>query len=181
MADEVNWGSLYDDAGDADKPLPNGIYDVEVTKAEAKSTKAGKPMFSLSAKVLGGPQAGRFVWTNITVTVENPNAMRMFFLNMAAFGLKDDFFKRSPAPSNADVAAALVGRKARFDVGVQTSGMYAGRNEVKKIGPASGAPTPSPTALPGSAPVPVPTAAPAPVPVPSAPPAPVPAPDGPGF
>ena len=91
MADEMmNWGALYDSAGEADKPLPNGPYNVEVTKAEAKTTKNGKPMFSLSAKVLDGPHAGRFVWHNLTVTVENPNAMRMFFLNMAAFGLGDD-------------------------------------------------------------------------------------------
>lgn len=133
MADEMNWGALYDSAGEADKPLPNGSYNVEVTKAEAKTTKNGKPMFSLSAKVLDGPHAGRFVWHNLTVTVENPNAMRMFFLNMAAFGLGDAFFKRSPAPNNTDVANALVGRRAQFDVGTQTSGAYAGRNEVKSV------------------------------------------------
>lgn len=171
MADELNWGSLYDSTGDADQPLPNGPYEVEVTKCEAKTTKTGKPMFSMSAKVLGGPHAGRFVFHNITVTVENPNAMRMFFLNMAAFGLKDDFFKRSPSPSNMDVAAALVGRRAKFEVGVQTTGAYAGRNEVKTVKPPStpgvgGPAVPSPQASP-VAPAAQPILAPQPVVLPA--------------
>ena len=139
MADELNWGALYDSTGDADAALPSGPYDVEVTKVEVKTTKTGKPMFSLMSKVIAGPMAGRTIFHNITVTADNPNAMRMFFLNMKAFGLDDSFFKRSPGPSAADIANALTGRRAKFDVAVQTTGDYAGRNEVKKVS-ASGVP-----------------------------------------
>ena len=89
--------------------------------------------------------------------------MRMFFLNMSAFGLKEDFFSASPAPTNEAVAAALVGRRARFDVSTQTTGTYAGRNEVKSIkatgGPqAPGVQSPASTSVPNpGTPAPVPT------------------------
>lgn len=137
MTNELNWGQLYDSTGDADAALPTGAYDVEVTKVEAKTTKTGKPMFSMASKIIAGPQAGRMLWHNITVSAENPNAMRMFFLNMKAFGLDDSFFKRSPGPTANDIANALTSRRAKFDVIIQVGGDYAGRNEVKRISASS--------------------------------------------
>lgn len=171
MADEMNWGQLYDSAGSADDALPPGDYEVEVTKAEAKTSKNGKPMYAVTCKVVSGPHAKRGVWHNIVVSPENPNAMRMFFLNMKAFGIGEDFFKRAPSPSHDQVAAALVGRRCKMTLAVQTTGAYAGRNEVKKIAPSAnpnptvGAPGPAinPTAVAGTA-APVPQ-----VPVPTTP------------
>lgn len=191
MSDDINWGDLYKEAGE-DTPLAKGQYDVEVTNATSKISSAGNLMFQLSMKVITGSDAGRGLFGNIVMTKGNPNALRMFFKKLAAFGVGKETFEASPPPKPEAIARLLIGRKAKADVDIQTTGAYAGRNDIAMYHPLSGvaAPTaaapqpaaPAPAPQPAAAPAPAPVAAPAPAPV--AQPAPAPAdttPVQPGF
>lgn len=185
----MNWGDLInkaESAGGGD-PIPANDYTVVVASAEAKSSSTGKPMLKVKARVQGGPFDGRVLWTNMTLSVENDNAVAIFMRQLGSFGLGKEYFAQNP--SFEQVAQALVGRSAVFVVKV---GTYQGRpkNDVDDVKPGSPGGVPAPQAgipqVPTS-PAPtipqVPTAgygattlpAPAPAPVPQ-PPAPEPAP-----
>lgn len=173
----TKWGQLKQQAEDATRPLPEDWYDVEITKTEAtNAASSGAPMVKATLKVAGGPHDGRTVWHNFTLS-ENHFALSIFFKNLAAFGLDDQFFKALEA-GNAGVEAdmqtianTLVGRTARAEIGIrQWQGQD--RNEVKTFSPGQGGPlsvggpaVPMPGAVGGSAGIsvpPVPTASSAP-------------------
>ncbi|MGB2791297.1 MAG: DUF669 domain-containing protein [Candidatus Moraniibacteriota bacterium] len=159
MSDQLNWGALMDASGGAFEPLPKGTYDATVDTAEATTSTTGKVMFKIKYKVLGGPHNGRTIFNNITLTTDNPNALRMFFLNMKAMGLGPEYFGQNPPKEH--VAASLVGKQCKVTVDHRE---YQGqmRENVKSLAPAGGAggmmaglavppagiPTPTPVAAP---------------------------------
>lgn len=110
MTTGVNWKDLMQASGGSFEPLPVSDYEVEVIKAEAASTSTGKLMYKMTMNVVSGPHTNRKVWTNQTLSPENPNALAMFFNAMGALGLDADFFNTNPSPDA--VAQALVGRYA---------------------------------------------------------------------
>ena len=191
MTESVNWANLMEQSGGDFETLPKGSYDVIVDTAEATRSSTDKTMFKIKFKVQGGPHNGRTIFNNITLTIDNPNALRMFFLNMKALGLNADFFSNNPTPDQ--VAAALLGAPATV---VLDHRMYQGamRENVKSllpragitaggqmapVGPSISVPTTSPSVPSSPAPAapvvsqPAPAAPPAP---PVAAPAPAPAP-----
>jgi hypothetical protein len=185
MSDTLNFAQMYKNSA-GDEAVPAGQYDVQVTKATHKMTTTGKPMLQLVAKTVGGPSAGKGLFDNMVITSDNEKAMYYFFKDLDAHGVGSDFFATNP---NLDqICAALVGTNAAWDVSVQASGPYAGRNEIKGKSksmaggggvvatPAPAQPAPAVPAQPPAAPV-------APTPVAQAPaPAVAPAADGqPGF
>lgn len=185
----VSWDDLIRDAGDAAKtfePIPEGDYDFEVVDVKAEMTKDGKKKkYNMKAKVVGGAHNGRFVWDNIVLTTDNPNALGFFFRKMASMGLDSEYF-RTQRPTDEQIVATMKGRRFRAKIGHR---MYNGekKTEIKSYFPAaSGAaggglppsvqgavapPAPAPQAAP-----PAPAPAPAPAPQ-AAPPAPAPAQD----
>jgi hypothetical protein len=157
--------------GDTIKPVPTGQYPAKVHESKFTKSGNGKPQWKLTLKIQGGPHDGRNVWTQLTLTRDNPNALAIFFRQMAAFGLTQQYFQQNPAPEA--VAAALMNRDALIDVAIRE---WNGedRNEVKSIKPlpagyaaASIPPPPATGVVP-----PPPAAAPAPAPAPSVAPAP---------
>ena len=73
----TDWAKLAQTADDATKVLPVGVYPVQVTKAEAVTASTGAPMLKLIIKITGeGEGAGRQIWTNVTLTADNPFALR---------------------------------------------------------------------------------------------------------
>lgn len=160
---QIPWDQLVrqaENAGGGD-PVPANDYAITIASAEAKSSSTGKPMIKLKAKIVGGPHDGRVLWTQLTLSVDNDNAVAIFFRQMAALGLGKEYFAQQPSFEN--VAQALVGRSAIFEVGIKTW-QNQPRNEVSNIKPAG--------AVPGIAPqapvAPAPPATPVP-PVPAAP------------
>jgi hypothetical protein len=97
--------------------FPVGAYDVRVVGAE-KPTKGGMG-FIVQFEVTTGPLAERKFknWMTLSDTVvENyPGLVAIWFKEMAALGLGDDFF--AAEPSDEQVIAALKGRTARALVG----------------------------------------------------------------
>lgn len=180
----ISWDDLIRDAGDAItsfEPLPEADYDVECVDAKAKPTKDGKKkMYEVKMKVLGGAHGGRFIWDNIVLTTDNPNALGFFFKKMGGFGLTPDYFK-TQRPSDERIVSDLKGRRARVKVGHRTWNGEK-KNEVKNYYPqaAAAAGGPVPPSAPAAAAPPAPAAPPAaPAAPPAAPPSPAAAPPAP--
>lgn len=170
----VNWGELMAGGAADFQPVPKGNYDVFIETAEPTQSTTGKLMFKIRFKIETGPQASRTVFYNNTLTQDNPNALRMFFLNMKNMGLSQDFFAQNPSPSQ--IAGALIGNRCRIEVDHRP---YQGqmRENIKSVLPAAGVsaggamvasgpqiPQPGQTAGPVPS-MPQPTASPLPQPV----------------
>lgn len=120
--------------------MPNGDYNIEVVKAEAVAASTGRPMIKCKMKVIDGGFMNRPVMTQFVLSIDNPNALAMFFRNMKAFGLDENFFAQMGAGGQLDpVAGALVGRRAQVTLGTR-KWQGEDRNEVTGIKPYTGAP-----------------------------------------
>ena len=120
--------------------MPIGDYNIEVVKADAVTASTGRPMIKCKMKVIDGGFMNRPVMTQFVLVVDNPNALAMFFRNMKAFGLDENFFAQMGAGGQLDpVAGALVGRRAQVTLGIR-KWQGEDRNEVTGIKPYTGAP-----------------------------------------
>lgn len=177
---ELNWSALQAEAATAGL-LPAGQYDIVISEATATQSANGKPMIKVKFRVTSGPHKDKPIWNQFTVSPESAMALRMFFLNMAAFGLDANYFASNPSLDT--VAQALLNRAAVVTLGVR-AWQGQDRNNVESISPpqaggpvapgvVTGPPSVSPVAAsPVATPV-TPAAAP-PVPsTPSAPPNPM--------
>jgi hypothetical protein len=184
------WQQLMDQAGSGFEPVPDNIYEVTITKSEAKVSQNGRPMVVVTMTIESGPYAGKKLFNNFVLTMENPDALAFFFGHMKALGLDSSFFGQlqgSIEDSLGSVAAALMNRRCRVSTG-QRSWNGQMRNNVLNVmpplpgaGPLGGqAPAVAPlgqqpVAAPLGQPQPAPVAA-APQPQPQPQPAPQPAP-----
>jgi hypothetical protein len=159
MAD-IPWDDLMDAAEGSDfAPIPQSDYDVKIVETEATKSSNDKPMWKITAEVLNGPHSGRKLWTQQTLTMDNPDALNMFFRQMAAAGLTGEFFKTKP--TNQQIADALLGRQFRAKVTIR-EWQGVPRNNIKQWNPigagggAPGGPPPPPAsgAAPGGPPPP---------------------------
>ena len=128
MAD-IPWDDLMDAAGDSDfSPIPASDYTVKITSTEATKSSTDKPMWKYTIEVQDGPHATRKVFGQQTLSQESPNALDMFFRQMAAIGLTKEFFKTKPTAQQ--IADAMLGRQFRARIAIKE---YQGspRNEVK--------------------------------------------------
>jgi hypothetical protein len=125
---ELDWAALQKEADDV--LLPDGDYTVIVTDAQAVTSSTGKPMIKVKFAVAEGPKKDRPLWSQLTLSPENPMALRMWFTQLAAFGLGAEFF--ATKPSMEGVAAALKSRGVVVTVGRRE---FAGsdRNNIEKI------------------------------------------------
>lgn len=193
---ENTWGDLIGAVKEGATPAPGGKYALLVKSASADVAKSsGADMIKTRLVIFDGPYAGKGLYNNFVLSVDNPNALAIFFRNMAAFGVGEDFFiarkDMTPQQTLAELAELIQGRVAVCDVGIGEWGGVS-RNEIKgffepyagaqPVGQPSPA-TPTPQAVPVAppvAPVPappvVPAPAPAPPPFPAPPPIPAPAP-----
>lgn len=133
---------------------PPGTYDARVVEGTAKQTSAGKDMIVVKFEILGGPHGGRKVPNNFVISPENANALGFFFRHMRAMGLDNAYFSQNPSPQK--VAADLVGKTCRIEVGTRTWNGEE-REDVKKIMPPLATAAEAPTVAPAAA-APAPTA-----------------------
>lgn len=152
-----DWSSLKKAADDATKPIPDGIYDIIVAKAEATRTSAGdKDMIKLVVEVSSGPYAGRQLFTQQVISPDSGFALTMFFNAMAALGIPD-VAAVAPSGDVGSLAQALIGRASRADVDSREwQGVI--RNNVKNFLPAAPGANGLPAAVPGAGGVPTPGA-----------------------
>jgi hypothetical protein len=147
----IDFGKALQDAkGASFEALPIGDYDVEVAKSEATTSQNGKPMIKTTMRVVTGPYEKRPIINNFVMSLENPQAVAIFFRHMKAFGLTEDFFASLGQTSSLEpVATALVGRRAKLTLG-HREWQGETRNEVKSVKPYTGAPSALAPAGPGA-------------------------------
>lgn len=184
----IDWNNLMQVAQTASAALPVGGYDMVVVNCVATNAKtSGNPMFKTKLQVESGPHQGRTMTNNFNLTLDNPQALRIFFRQMSCFGLDANFFAQNPTPEQ--IAAMIVGRRARVDLTIEKwNGEDQNRinaisvpvGAVPQMGnaaplPGVGAPAAAPITPPAPAFVPAPAAA-VPAPAVPAPAAPIPTP-----
>jgi hypothetical protein len=135
--------------------FPVGTYDVRVVGAE-KPAKGADVGFVVQFEVTNGPLAGRKFknWMTLSNKIidDYPGLLDMWFREMAALGLNENFFEADP--SDEQVMAALKDRPARVQVGRRTKkGTTDEVDDFKVFPPATpagavSAPAPDPMAAP---------------------------------
>lgn len=141
MSEGILWGDLVKEFSGGFDPIPSGDYDVVVESAESVLSKNGKNMIKVKFKVQGGPSNNRTVFWNAVFSPRrddgsmNEGALKAWFSNMAAFGMKTEFFAANP--SFEQIADTMVGRKVIVNLGIRE---YMGndQNDVKRIKPPQG-------------------------------------------
>lgn len=167
MTDMINFGDLFKQAKKEMTLIPDGDYNIVVTKADATKASTGSPMIKYTLKIEGGPQDGRIVYGQFTVSVDNPVALTIFFRQMMAFGFDETFWDGNP--NLPLVAQMLVNRRALATIG-HREWQGVDRNNVDAIkpipggggnptavvpaGPASSGAAPATTASPAAGPKP---------------------------
>lgn len=184
--------------------LEAGEYVAKIIESEYKQSSNNKPQIKTRWEVLQGPKAGfKGLWNYFTLTVDNPNAMAIFYRQMTALGITSEFMQTlaaaSPEVAMKQIASALENRSAKIKVKVDTEW---NNNKIERISPlppefavtgtpGGGSPFPgvAPAAPPApsvpapaetpAAPIPAPEAEPVAQPVPVPQPAPAPLPSAP--
>jgi len=128
-----NWADMQKEA----TIVLEGEFPIVVVKSEAVKSSNGKDMIKAKFKIESGTHAGRALFSNFVISPESPGAMRMFFTQLAVFGLDAAFFASIAGQPPAAIAQALDGRKAVAIVG---KGVWQGaeREEIKSYKPALG-------------------------------------------
>lgn len=128
-----NWSEMQQEAS----VVLEGEFPLVVIKAEAVKSANGKDMIKAQFKIESGTYAGRKLFSNFVISPESSGAMRMFFSQLAVFGLDAQFFASIAGQPPAAIASALDGRKA---IGIVGKNVYQGteREEIKGYKPALG-------------------------------------------
>lgn len=171
MAPITNWDTLTASAETEKKgfdPIPDGPVTATITEASVQIAKSsGNKQFAVTTVIDSGEYKNRKVWHNFTIVPDKPKSLRIFFENMAVFGMPIDFFNANT--DDNEVVHNLLGK--RFEANVITE-EYNGKKNNKYVGysfkEAGNVPdsvnegVPSFASAPPVAPAPTPVAAPAP-------------------
>lgn len=122
-----NWSEMQREA----TVVLEGEFPITVVKSDAVKTQNGKDMIKAQFKIDAGTYAGRKLFSNFVISPESPGAMRMFFGQLAVFGLDAAFFASIAGQPPAAIAAALDGRKA---IAVLKKGQWNGQDREEIIG-----------------------------------------------
>lgn len=155
--------------------LEAGEYVAKIIESDYQTSANGKPQIKTRWEVVSGPKAGfKGLWNYFTLTVDNPNAMAIFYRQMTALGITNEFMatlaQATPEIAMKQIASALNGRTAKIKVKVDTEW---NNNKIERINPvppefsvtgSPGAGSPFPGSAPAST-AQAPASPPAPAPV----------------
>lgn len=141
MSENFDWAALVTRAKAVSfDPVPDGPYHVSVHEAVAKPSSNGKPMITLKLNIEDGPHQNRKLLTQLVLSVENETALAIFFRNLRAFGIDENFLATVPPGQLGPIAQTLLGRHVNVMVGSREwQGQQ--RNEVKNFSPYQGVTT----------------------------------------
>ena len=132
-------------------PLPNGEYEVIITKSDIKPTKAGTGHYlELEMQIIGGEHSGRRHWERLNI--DNPNKQAEDIAKAALAGL-------CMAVDVTDMTDTVQLHDIPFIVSMEIDRKEPDRNRI--VGYANGAATTSATPVKAAAPAAKPAAAPA--------------------
>ncbi len=104
---DLDWASLQQQAKDV--LIPDGEYAAIVIQSSAANSSNGKPMIKLQLAVVEGPYRDRKLFTQLTLSAENPFALQKWFEHLASFGLDHNYFNNNK-PSLETLARELLNR-----------------------------------------------------------------------
>lgn len=117
-----------DDLPKSDKnydPVPSGWYDVIITSAEVKTTKAGNGMYLATRYDITGPtNTGRVIFGNITLRNTNMEAERIGAQHLGEL-------INAVAIDELEDSDQLVGKNLSIKVVIRESEQYGPQNDVK--------------------------------------------------
>lgn len=172
-----------EESGATFEVLEAGEYVAKIIESDYQNSSNGKPQIKTRWEVVQGPKAGfKGLWNYFTLTVDNPNAMAIFYRQLTALGITNEFLatlaQATPEVAMKQIASALLNRPAKVKVKVDTEW---NNNKIERISPVppefsatgsvgAGSPFPGSNAAAPSAPAPAaPVAQPAPQTAPAAP------------
>jgi hypothetical protein len=128
-------------------PIPDGWYDVTITEATVKATKAGTGDYlSYRCDVVGPTHQGRVVFGMITLRNPNPKAEDIGNQQMGELC-------RAIGAARLDDSDQLIGKRMTIKVVTESSEQYGDKNKIKAMKASGGnAPTPSAAPAPASKP-----------------------------
>ena len=117
-------------------PLPAGIYEVTITKAELKDNKAGTgQLISIRYDIVGPTHQGRVIFGNFNIKNPNPKAeeigRQQLGEMMTAIGI-----------SKVNNTDQLIGARLKIKLVVRSSEEYGEQNDIKGWSSVSGASIP---------------------------------------
>jgi hypothetical protein len=117
-------------------PVPAGIYEVTITKAELKDNKAGTGQFiSIRYDIVGPTHQGRVVFGNFNIKNASPKAEEIARQQlgelMAAIGI-----------NRVNDTDQLIGARLKIKVSIRLSEEYGPQNDIKGWSSVSGASIP---------------------------------------
>lgn len=111
--------------------VPEGMYTLALTKAEAFESRKGNFGLKLRFTVADGPYADAMVYHTLTILPEYPNLMARFFSDLEALGVSETFL--TGTRDLDDVADVLEQTKPTVGAKVE-SDEYNGRKNNKIVG-----------------------------------------------
>lgn len=117
--------------------LEAGNYVAKIIESEYRTSSTNKPQIKTRWEVIAGPKAGfKGLWNYFTLTLDNPNALSIFYRQMSVLGITGEFLQSlanvDPATAMKHIAAALEGRAANIKVKVDQE--Y-NNNKIERINP----------------------------------------------
>lgn len=116
MSPAMSWADrrkIAEQATDNRVPLDQTVYSFVVRELPKAAEKNGWPNYTINPSVEDGPRKNARVFHTF-YTTEKPNGMRMFYENMAVFGLTPEFF--DAGPSDEEIIRALHGKRFTAEV-----------------------------------------------------------------
>lgn len=90
---EINFRTSEIDTSSNFAPVPSGVYQVELTKAEEQLSKSGNTYLKCELEILSGDYRGRKLWNNFnllhTSDMAREIAMKEFTMMCNAMGVAD--------------------------------------------------------------------------------------------
>lgn len=114
MSPLTDWGSLAKNAKDTNQgfePAPDGNYDLTITAVEIKKSGAGNKKFATTCVIDSGQFKNKKVWHDFVVAEKS---LRIFFENMAVFGMPYEFFNSQT--QDEEVVANLLNKRFSADL-----------------------------------------------------------------
>jgi hypothetical protein len=112
-------------------PVPDGTYDAKFTKFEFKNSRNNNPTDQLEFELISENDEeidGRKMFLNLTLTEKS---LWKYKQTALALGADEEIFLGEF--DTEDVLEELLGNPCRLMIGHQTSGDFAGRNDVRQV------------------------------------------------
>src|SRR5215217_2723061 len=133
MSPITDWEALAKDAKDSEnkyEPAPEGNYNLTVTEVKPDVSKEGNQKFSATLVIDSGPFKGKKLWHDFVVARGSKNGLRIFFQNMALFGMPFDYFNQNT--QDGEIVNNMLNKRISADIIVDKYNPEKPKNKIDK-------------------------------------------------